>query len=350
MVSHSRIIGVLLLCLTSISFAASFPNKKQGWIDVHFHIVGNKGDTASFDRAAELTLAIMNRLNLGKVIIMSPPRPQQNFDIESIRQIAIEYPNRFAFLAGGGTLNPTLQEYGNAAVIPEAVKNDFRTLAEQYISMGAKGFGEITAHHVSLKPSHGYEWIPPDNDLMLILADVAAEHDVPIDFHFDPILKDIPPPKWLTSPKNPAILKENLRGFERLLEHNRKAKIIWAHAGSDTVGMFTPELVDMLLGKHPNLYLSVRPLGPRPNALYHPKRGFNKEWINLLKKYPDRFVLGSDSFIVTDNYSGVDAPRQFAQKTALQRDAMLVLLEHLPKSVALKIGRTNAITLYRLND
>ena len=339
---------VVLLGGNLIGFDAR-AQSQGGWIDVHFHLMADKGDLESFDEAARAALQIMNAERMRTIVVMSPPRPRENFDIESLADIVKKYGPRIVMLGGGGTLNPMLQEAGKSPEVTEGVRRRFEETAQRIIASGAKGFGEITAHHVSLSPSHGYESVPADHPLFLLLADIAAQHDVPIDLHFDPVPADVEKPANLSSPRNPAVLKANIGGFERLLAHNRKAKILWAHAGADPVGYFTPKLVRELLGRHPNLALSVRPTAPFPGSMVHPKGAINDDWIALLGDFPDRFVIGSDSFVVAKAYTGADAPRIFEQRSEIQRRGIRRLLSHLPADLARRIGYENAERLYRLN-
>jgi len=66
----------------------------------------------------------------------------------------------------------------------------------------------------------GSESVPADHPLLLLLVDIAARHDVPIDLHFDPVLEKMARPDWAPS-TNPAVLPANFPAFERLLAHNR---------------------------------------------------------------------------------------------------------------------------------
>ena len=339
---------VVLLGGNLIGFDARAQSQGD-WIDVHFHLIADKGDLESFDEAARAALQIMNAERIRTIVVMSPPRPRENFDIESLAGIAKKYGPRIVMFGGGGTLNPMLQEAGKSPEVTEGVRRRFEETAQRIIASGAKGFGEITAHHVSLSPSHGYESVPADHPLFLLLADIAAQHDVPIDLHFDPVPADVQKPPSLSSPQNPAVLKANLAGFERLLAHNRKAKILWAHAGADPVGYFTPKLVRELLGRHPNLALSVRPTAPFPGSMVHPKGAINDDWIAVLRDFPDRFVIGSDSFVVAKAYTGAEAPRIFEQRSEIQRRGIRRLLSHLPADLARRIGYENAERIYRLN-
>jgi hypothetical protein len=270
--------AALALLLVGNLLAFDARAQSQGhWIDVHFHLIADKGNLESFDEAAGMALQIMDTERIQTIIVMSPPRPRENFDIESLADIVRKYGPRIVMFGGGGSLNPMLQEAGKSPEVPEGVRRRFEETAYRIIASGAKGFGEITAHHVSLSPSHGYESVPADHPLLLLLADIASQHDVPIDLHFDPVPTDVEKPSTLSSPCNPAVLKANLGGFERLLAHNRKAKIVCAHAGADPVGYFTPKLVREMLSLHSNLALSIRPTAPFPESMVHPNGAINTD-------------------------------------------------------------------------
>ena len=330
----------------------SHNNKGLRWIDVHFHIVADRDDLEGFNKGADAAIDVMEMAGIEKALVMPPPRPRRNFDIESFSHITKKYATRIYIIGGGGTLNPMIQAAAHTTEVSDETKAEFRAMAEKIAASGVKGFGEIAAHHVSLTPTHGYESVPADHPLFLILSDVAAKHNIPIDLHFDPIPKDVKTPSELNSPNNPKVLKENIKAFERLLEYNRDTKIVWAHAGSDPVGWYKPKLVRKMLDKHPNLYCSIRTVNrPDNDPVWHPKNGINYSWVRLFKKYPDRFVLGTDSFIVSENYSGKPrAPLILAQRTGIQREGANQLLSALKKDIAVKIARDNAIRIYNLND
>src|SRR5690242_20754393 len=106
----------------------------------------------------------------------------------------------------------------------------------------------------------------------------------------------MPLPAGLKSPPNPPQLHANKAAFEKLLDHNIKAKIIWAHAGTDFTGYRTPELCRELLQRHPNLYMEIK---IEPTATDSPlERGssgpIKPDWLKLFKDFPDRFIVGTD--------------------------------------------------------
>jgi len=318
------------------------------WIDVHVHLFADKGALADFDEVAREALRIMDAERIRTILIMSPPRAREGPDTESLAQIVRKYRPRIAMLGGGGTLNPMLQEAGKSTEVSEGVRRTFEETAEHIIASGAKGFGELTAHHLSLAPGHAHEAVSPDHPLLRLLADIAARHDVPIDLHLDPVPSDIATPANLGAAQNPPVLKANVEGFERLLAHNRKTKIVWAHAGSDPLGYFTPKLVRELIERHANLALSIRPTSSRPGSMVLPTGDVNQEWIAVLREFPDRFVFGSDTMIVATHYTGPNTPRLFANRGEGQRRGIRRLLSVLPPDVARRIGYENAERLYKL--
>ena len=323
--------------------------QRQGeWIDVHVHLFADRGALADFDEAARTALQMMETERIRTILVMSPPRAREGPDTESLAEIAKQYGPRIAMLGGGGTLNPMLQDAGKSTEVSEEVRRQFEETAERIIASGAKGFGEISAHHLSLAPGHAYEAVSPDHSLLRLLADIAARHDVPIDLHLDPVPSDVATPASLAAAQNPPVLKANIDGFERLLAHNRKTKIVWAHAGSDPLGYFTPTLVRGLIERHPNLALSIRPTSPRPGAMVHPTGDVNAEWIAVLRDFPDRFVLGSDTMIVATRYTGPHTPRLFANRGEGQRRGIRRLLSVLPPDMARRIGYENAERIYKL--
>jgi predicted TIM-barrel fold metal-dependent hydrolase len=170
---------------------------------------------------------------------------------------------------------------------------------------------------------------------MLLLADIAAEHDVPIDLHMEALPQDIPSPPDL-KPPNPPTLHGNIAAFERLLAHNPRTKLIWAHAGSDNVGFRTPELMRGMMQRHPNLYMEIKydPGFPGKDPPIADGK-LKPEWLKLYQDFPDRFLIGSDQHF--DPPAIVPLAR--AQQNAL-------LLDQLPAGLRQKIAAGNAMRLY----
>ena len=209
--------------------------------------------------------------------------------------------------------------------------------AEELLRLGAVGFGELSIEHFSLpqSPVKDYEYAPADSPLMLLLADISAEHGAPIDLHMEALPQDMPTPADM-GPPNPPMLHGNIAAFERLLSHNRGAKIIWAHAGSDNVGFRSPDMMRGMLQRHSNLYLEIKfdPGFPGKDPPIVDGK-LKPEWLKLYQDFPDRFLIGSDQHF--DPPATVPLAR--AQQNAL-------LLEQLPPDLRRKIAVENAERLY----
>ena len=221
----------------------------SGYIDVHTHI-----DPRDPNAAVETAVKSMASQNATKLFLLSEPYPQDDparFDADVFLAAAKKYPDKLAVLAGGATLNAMILEAARTGDSGPEAKRKFKEKAEEWLREGVAGFGELTAEHLS-QPSSGireYEYAAPDSPLFLMLADIAAEHHVPIDLHMEAVPQAMPLPSDLVAP-NPPQLPANIPDFERLLAHNRGAIIIWAHAGADFTGYRTPELCRRLLLAH----------------------------------------------------------------------------------------------------
>ena len=304
------------------------------FIDAHTHL--EPGDPGFSIRAA---LGAMAARNGAKVLFMPPPftfDDPARYEADVFGPALAGHEGALAFLGGGGTLNPMIQEAARSGEAGPEVRRRFRERAEDLLRRGAAGFGELTAEH--FQGATPYQSAPPDHLLFLLLADIAAEHRVPIDVHMEAVPDDMPLPEGLKSPPNPPRLAANIGPFERLLAHNPRARIVWAHAGWDNTGYRTPALCRRLLEAHPNLYMDVKvdPTNPGKNP---PLAGgasgaVRPEWLRLFKDFPDRFVIGSDQHY--------PEPATGPQRS----EAVLRLLDELPPDLRRKIGMENATRLY----
>lgn len=328
---------------------------RLGWIDVHVHLIGGRGARQDYAGAVSAALAVMDEAGIRKMLVMPPPQvyvQQSPYDYDSFIEPLKRYPARFAFLGGGGSLNSMLHEATEGTRISDDLKRRFEQKALEILREGAAGFGEITAHHLSHLPGHPYESVAADHPLLLLLADIAGRNDAVIDFHFDVVTEDLRSPEWLATPPNPPVLRANLAAFERLLERDRKAKIVWAHAGSDMLGHWTTDLSRRLLEKHPNLYMSLR-MGPGRAPQNHPLTGAKEirpDWLRLLRDSADRFVIGGDQFISGPSIQGGGPGVVFAQRAPAVRERTRAFLAALSPDIARKIASENALRLYRLRD
>jgi predicted TIM-barrel fold metal-dependent hydrolase len=305
------------------------------YIDAHVHI-----DQHDPEGAVQLLLRAMDGLNGAKAFIQTEPYGPDNparWDAEMILPAVKKHPDKLIALGGGGTLNPMILQSWRTGDSGPKVKREFRQRAEELLREGVSGFGELSTEHLSLpqSPVKDYEYAPADHPLMLLLADIAAEHNVPIDLHMEAVPKDMPMPAEYTAP-NPPQLHANIAPFERLLSHNPHAKIVWAHAGSDNIGYRTPELSRRLLQAHPNLYMEIKydPNFPGKDPPIVDGK-LRAEWLKLFSDFPDRFIIGSDQHY--DPPATVPLAR--GQQNAL-------LTDQLPPDLKRKIGMENALQIY----
>ena len=305
------------------------------YIDVHTHL-----DETNVEGSMQAAFRDMPGENLAKIVFMPSPftlADANRFDVERLVPAAKKFPGKIYLLGGGGTLNPMIIEAARSGNAGSEVEKKFKERAEAILAAGAVGFGEMAAEH--FPSSTPYESAPPDHPLFLLLTDIAAQHDVPICIHMEAVQQDMDLPAPLKSPPNPPRLHANIAAFERLLAHNPRAKIVWAHLGWDTTGYRTPELTRRLLAAHPNLFMEIKldPLDSEKNSpLLNGASGTIKaDWLKLFTDFQDRFVIGSD--------------QHYPQSSGPQRwQAAVRLFNQLPAAVRQKIGTENVIRIYNL--
>jgi len=304
------------------------------FVDTHVHL-----EPAAPARSVEAALRAMPVENAAKIVFMPPPFTADDparYDAEVFVPALKAHTDKLAMLGGGGSLNAMIQQAARSGDAGPEIQRKFKERAEELLRLGVVGFGELAAEH--FQGATPYQSVPPDHPLFLLLADIAAAHGVPIVLHMEAVPREISLPASFKSPPNPPQLRANIEAFERLLAHNRRAKIIWAHAGWDNTGFRTPELCRRLLAAHPNLHMDVKidPLKPGLNSpLTTGASGAIKpEWLKLFQDFPDRFIVGSDQ-----HYPEPSAGTQRWQAIAL-------LLNQLPDGVRQKIAGENAERLY----
>ena len=114
---------------------------------------------------------------------------------------------------------------------------------------------------------------------------------------------------------------------EILMSHNPKARIIWAHTG---FGLGADRVAEMLT-KYPQLWgeLSYR------SGITAGGGKLTPEWRALFTKFPDRFVLGSDTWVPERWASYGDTMSEYR-----------AWLAQLPPDIAAKIANGNARRLF----
>lgn len=347
---------VLLSLICSMPLCGSAARAASGipFVDAHTHLSrggsgagggergGGRGRGARESQGASVSaaLALMDQFGVSYAILAPPPFPAGREDPEvsaELQTVERENPKRFAFSAGGESLNPLIQSTPPERVTPD-ILHEFQQAAEAIAATGAAAFGELAAEHFSSRIGrHPYESARPDHPLFLALADIAAKNDMPIELHMEAVPRDMPfPNAKVAGPPNPSNLVENIAAFERLLDHNPKARIIWVHAGWDLTGERTVALMRTLLAKHPNLFMSVKSdqAGTPMTAPFIRGDGLKPGWLAMLAAFPDRFVVGSDQF-----YSDPEIIRTHRARA---------FVDALPADIAHRIASENVKHIYRL--
>jgi predicted TIM-barrel fold metal-dependent hydrolase len=300
------------------------------YIDAHTHF--DENDPEGSVRALIQALPTENMVRAYFLIMPDAASPRGAQNAAGILSAAKRYPGKVGVLAGGETLNPMIQQSVRSGDAGQAIQREFRQRAEELLRMGAAGFGEMAAEHFA--GATPYQFAPPDHPLFLLLADIAAQHDVPIDLHMEAVPQTMPLPPELKSPPNPPQLHENVSAFERLLAHNPRAKIIWAHLGSDGTGYRTPDLCRRLLQRHSNLYMEIKldPKAPGKNYLLAGEK-IKPDWLQLFEDFPDRFIIGSDQ-----HYPLLKGQERW--------ETVVLLFNQLPPALRKRVGTENVAHIY----
>jgi Amidohydrolase len=118
----------------------------------------------------------------------------------------------------------------------------------------------------------------------------------------------------------------DVTAVEILFGHNPKARIIWAHTGFST----EPETVARLLDTYPTLIGELSYRGGITDG-----QRLTPAWRDLFRTYPDRFLIGSDTWIN-------ERWQSYATLIAGYRH----WLDQLPRDVAERIAYKNAETMF----
>jgi len=182
-----------------------------------------------------------------------------------------------------------------------------------------QGIGEVITHHDELTALTPGEISRPDNIALDPVFDFAAEHDLPVSLHSN--IGAV----WI---REPIFLPE----LETTLKKHSKTRFIWCHAGIGrrlVVPSLVPEL-RRLLGTYRNLWVDLSWVVFENYIAQDGK--LQPDWVELVKAFPDRFMIGSD--IVA----------RFGKYTAEIRKYDL-LLNALPEEAAKRVGHDNFLSV-----
>ncbi|MDU9389371.1 amidohydrolase family protein [Pseudomonas sp. zfem002] len=188
-----------------------------------------------------------------------------------------------------------------------------------------QGIGEVFTRHDDLTALTSGDTPRANNEAMTRIYHLAAEQDLPVLLHSNITSK---------RERNPLYLAE----IEEPLRNHPHTRFIWAHAGSSmeihrhqTQMDFLLPTLERLLEDYPNLYVDLSWSVLQPYLLDDQGKP-RAEWLALVKRFPERFMLGSD---VVGRFSSLGE----------QLHGFDPFLDALPEDVARKVARENFLAV-----
>ena len=245
--------------------------------DAHVHY--NATDTAHYP--PELIIAILDQNNVSHAVVTSNPP-------EHVKLLQLYAPERIIPLLGVYEDAEDKENWTQDSNLPARIE-------EQLKQGGWQGIGEL---HLFAEDRH--------SPVFHRIIELAGQYRIPLMLHTDPAVIDT---LYEIAPQQP---------------------VIWAHAGTFPY----PDLLADYLRRYPALSadLSVRDERIAPNGT------ISEEWYELFITYPDRFMIGIDTFSMSRWREYGDVARRIRQ-----------WLRQLPEETASKLMYGNAAVLFTGN-
>jgi predicted TIM-barrel fold metal-dependent hydrolase len=277
----------LVLAAALVAGPAAAADYTGPLVDAHSHVPNAT--------AIDAYVAAMKRHNVSKVVLLGVGGVQKE-DAAWIAAAVRKYPDRV--VAGQPVPDPT--SAGAAA-----------RLDAELTKTGAHAVGEIHVRQASRKIDRS-----PAEPAFVKVLEVAAKRKTPVVIHDE-------------------LNAEASTALEAALKAVPSATLVLAHGGEST-----PEVLEGLLARHPNLVVDLSGMHfQRTPALATEKGPLDPGWKALIIRRPERFVIGID----------VWAARLF-EPAMLDRLMTWTrrILGELPPEVAERVAHRNATALYRL--
>lgn len=188
-----------------------------------------------------------------------------------------------------------------------------------------QGIGEVFTRHDDLTALTSGDTPRANNEAMTRIYHLAAENDLPVMLHSNITSK---------RERNPLYLAE----VEESLRNHPHTRFIWAHAGTSKeihrhqVQMdFLLPTLNRMLEAYPNLYIDLSWSMLTPYLLDGAGQP-RPEWVKLVERFPERFMLGSD---VVGRFN----------KLGKEMRRFDPFLDALPEDVARKVARDNFLAI-----
>ncbi|MCW2267303.1 Amidohydrolase [compost metagenome] len=188
-----------------------------------------------------------------------------------------------------------------------------------------QGIGEVFTRHDDLTALTSGDTPRANNEAMTRIYHLAAEQDLPVLIHSNITSK---------RERNPLYLAE----IEEPLRNHPHTRFIWAHAGTSmeihrhqTQLDFLLPTLSRMLQDYPNLYIDLSWSVLQPYLL-DDKGKPREQWLRLVERFPERFMLGSD---VVGKFGSLGE----------QMHGFDVFLDALPEDVGRKVARDNFLAV-----
>jgi hypothetical protein len=300
----------------------------RSWIDTHVHLVDFLQAPAD---TAELRDALV-RNGARRAVVFGLPVKKKWSVAEPVRPdyyLDDNAPCHYHSLTDATVLDllPDLEAEGQLEVAPLICGFDpTDKLAIDHLefvwsrSDRWAGVGEVMFRHDDLTNLTLGDVPAPDHEAMDAVLDFCAQRKVPISLHHDSASPGLPD------------RHEYVGKLENALDRHPTTSVVWCHAGvfRRTRPSNQLDLVRQLIERHARLTIELSWV-----LLDHITDGTDTDpdWIALLARHPDRFVVGSDTVASADT---VDT-------RARQIHA---LLEALPDPAARCVAEDNAQALW----
>jgi hypothetical protein len=235
--------GTCLQCLVATMLVALGLARAQAAselpiFDAHIHYAHDAFESVP---AAQL-IALMRKAGLKRALVSGAMAPG-----------SIDDGAQKLYALAPDLIIPSLRPYRKREDVPTWYR-DLEVLAELEARLKKYRYAAIGEFHL-----YGAN---ADTDVMRKVVKLARQHKLLLHAHSD---RD---------------------AIERLIKQDPAVRVLWAHAGFDA-----PGVVNEMLGKYKNLWCDLA---------YRTDMGgdgtVNAEWLEVFKRYPDRFMLGTDTF------------------------------------------------------
>ena len=204
---------------------------------------------------------------------------------------------------------PTFEEYRK---LPEAQKSKFVFLVNGFLhfDLGAIEAVKSTLELYSDLPIVGFGEIFGEHDIMSDQMNPPSKINSPA---LDPIYELAAEKKWFVMVHN-NLANRSFKGpteaiyldaLKEILQKHRKTTFLWAHAGimRNIVIADLPAVLDEMLSQNKNLYIDLSFVVLENYIMAEGAPA--KDWIELIEKYPNRFLFGTDDLGSYKNFTDV---------------------------------------------